>query len=220
MISLAKDLIGKVYGRLTVICRAPRPEGIKTKSAYWLCKCSCGNEKITNSDLLNSQRTRSCGCLLRESSKKRSYKHGYYGTRLYQCYVDMVRRCHNEKEKWYANYGAKGIEVCEEWRNNPKSFFDWSMQNGYDDNLTIDRIDNNGNYTEENCRWTTQSVQNFNKGVRKNSTTGHTGVSFNKNSQKYVAYICKNNENTVLGYFSDIKDAIEVRIQAEKSFYD
>lgn len=129
-----------------------------------------------------------------------SYKHGYSRDRVYGIYKGIIRRCYNEKYKEYANYGGRGIKVCEEWLNNRVSFFDWAMKNGYSDDLSIDRIDNDGNYEPNNCRWVDDITQAKNKRlltIRNNS--GFRGVGFNKNTKKWRAKIMFNGKIIHLG---------------------
>ena len=212
------DLTGQKFGRLTVIKKVEAHTKNKGR-ATWLCQCECGNTKRVLGQNLRNGHVRSCGCLAREKTAERSRKHGYYGTRLYQIYIDMVRRCHNPKEPWFQSYGAKGITVCEEWRNNPKAFFDWAINNGYNDNLTIDRIDGTKGYSPENCRWVDFSIQNFNKPLSSRNTSGYKGVSFNKATGKYVAYISRDKKFRHLGTFDTAEEAYKARLKAEKELY-
>lgn len=101
----------------------------------------------------------SCGCY----RKEKVTKHGLYNTRLHSIWNSMITRCYNKNRKSYKNYGERGIKVCEEWRNNFQAFYDWSMSNGYNDNLTIDRIDNDENYSPNNCRWVDYKTQARNR---------------------------------------------------------
>jgi len=151
-----KQLEGQTFGRLTAfgIDRSK-----SKKSAYWICKCQCGNEKSVRSDHLIQGRIRSCGCLLVEARhRSNAFKHGMKGTRIYRIWVSMKNRCN---DKSYKDYGERGICVCEKWQNFEGFWED--MKEGYTDALTLDRKDNDGNYCKENCRWATMAQQSLNK---------------------------------------------------------
>ncbi len=153
------DLTGQRFGRLTVLYR----EGTLNGHAAWMCECDCGAKKIIRScDMVNGKST-SCGCFHNEMVAGITRSHEQCGTRLYNIYADMIQRCFNPKGTGFKNYGGRGITVCDEWKNNRQTFFDWALENGYADNLSIDRIDNDGNYCPENCRWATASEQRINQ---------------------------------------------------------
>ena len=151
------DLSGNRYGRLVVICRTDKKDTNNSRS-YWECVCDCGNKTIVHRTNLVSGRTTSCGCLHREIAKDQATKHNCTGTRLYRIWDGLRNRCNNPKHPNYNNYGGRGISVCSEW-DDFENFSKWSMANGYRDDLTIDRVDNDGNYEPSNCRWATKKVQ-------------------------------------------------------------
>lgn len=217
-----KDLVGMRFGRLYV---TKKVESDDYRSRF-LCVCDCGSTKIVLGQNLLNGHTQSCGCIHAEKSKKRieNYnrsenreEHGETKTRLYSIWEGMKTRCYSKTHHSFPNYGGRGIYVCNEWKNSYIAFRNWSMENGYNDTLSIDRIDVNGNYEPLNCRWVDASAQAANKRLLARNTTGYTGVSFNKRMGKYVAYIGRNGNNCFLGYFDNIEDAINARKDAEKS---
>lgn len=159
------NLEGKRFNKLLVIKRI---ENDKYGNARWLCKCDCGNETKVLGCHLRSNHTKSCGCLQKESCINIIHKpkHNMINTRIYRIWIGMKNRTNGEsklKNKYYKNYSGRNIEMCKEWKENFMVFYKWSIENGYDDKLTIDRIDVNGNYEPSNCRWVTMIEQQNNK---------------------------------------------------------
>lgn len=159
-----ENLVGLKFNKLTVIKKIGRNNYGKTE---WLCKCDCGKETITTGNNLKSGNTKSCGCHNLEQIIKRNTKHNLRYTRIYQTWLSIKRRCYNKNFKEYHNYGGRGIVVCSEWLDDFMNFYNWGMSNGYKENLSIDRINVNGNYEPSNCRWATLKEQANNK------TTNH-----------------------------------------------
>ena len=154
------NLIGQKYGRLTVI---ERYKNSKNNRVQWKCKCDCGNYKIVTSSDLRSNKIKSCGCLRKEKAiilgKNTNLKHNMTHTRIYRIWISMRNRCYYKKNIAYKNYGKRGIKVCKEWKDDFMNFYNWAINNGYKDDLTIDRIDVNGNYEPNNCRWVDMKQQ-------------------------------------------------------------
>lgn len=143
--------------------------------------------------------------------KKREL-HGKRGTRLYETWQAMKMRTTNPKNTGYRIYGKRGIKVCEDWSNSFQTFYNWAIENGYKDNLTIDRIDVNSDYCPENCRWVDRHVQSANRRKQEN-ITGYTGIGLlrNKKKYRYKAVIAVNKKNIRIGTFDSIKEAVDAR---------
>lgn len=202
-----KDLTGKQFGRLTVV------EYSKEKR-LWLCKCICNNYIYTRSYSLTSGHTKSCGCYHNEIASKNisnsNYLRGTHhkkNTRLYRIWSCMKQRCYNRNHHAFKNYGGRGIVICEEWKDNFQTFYDWAINNGYNDKLTIDRINNNGNYEPSNCRWITLKEQ-----------------SLNRQTTRYIAYkgmtksLAEWSDDLEINYHTLFNRLYTLRWDIEKSF--
>lgn len=151
------DLTGQKFGNLTVV---EVDKTVKNGRTNWKCLCKCGKYTTVPTYRLRAGETISCGCRRYETKNQ---THGMKHTRIYETWCGMKKRCYNKNEKSYSRYGGRGITVCEEWKNDFLEFYNWSMGNGYAENLTIDRIDNEKGYCPENCRWVTRTEQQRNK---------------------------------------------------------
>ena len=153
------DLTGQRFGRLVVLSFHHNENGKR----YWLCLCDCGNKKIAHTSHLNFGLVKSCGCLAdetRANNRLKKRKHGFsHKERLYETWKNMKRRCCDPSNNRAKFYIEKGIKVCDEWMNDYSEFRQWALSHGYAETLTLDRINNDGDYCPENCRWATAKIQ-------------------------------------------------------------
>lgn len=159
MSAISPDLIGRTFGRLTVLQKLPPDRG---GNVLWRCVCECGGAATPRTNHLVSGATVSCGCRHREVSVEngRKFKHGQYRTPAYRSWITMRSRCSNPKDSNFKWYGARGIRVCERWDSFENFLSDMGER---PEGMTLDRIDPNGNYEPDNCRWATSDVQAANK---------------------------------------------------------
>ena len=202
-------IIGKRFGKLVVLHLDHL--GVH-HSTYWLCQCDCGNQTVVSRGSLTSGDTISCGCYHKEHSHEFGFKHGLTYHPLYGVWAGMNNRCRNPNAGNYQRYGGRGIDVCDEWKTDFKSFYDWSMANGYRKGLTLDRKDNSGNYYPDNCRWVDRTTQQNNRRNNHYITFGdetHTLTEWSRmmniNYETLRCRVLKNDYHDFEQYFKDSK---------------
>lgn len=158
--SLCKDLLNQKFGQLTVVQKLKMNNH---REMEWLCVCDCGREHISTSNRLTRGQTTCCKECMKNKISISNTKHSCKPEALWCCYQNMKTRCYNKKYSLYHRYGGRGISVCEEWYNSFVSFRDWAFNSGWEEGLSLDRIDNNGNYCPENCKWSTVQEQSNNR---------------------------------------------------------
>lgn len=203
------DLTGQRFGRLVAIKEAGKD---KWGGCLWDCLCDCGDKTIVGVSILKAGQTKSCGCL----RKERLTTHNLSRTPTHRTWGSLVNRCNNSNNAAYNRYGGRGIKVCDEWLKFENFYEDMGNR---PDGLSIDRINNNKGYYKENCRWATPTEQARNQRISNNNTTGIKGVHWNKRAQKYQAQIRVDYKRIHLGYFNNLEDAKQVRINAEHKYW-
>ena len=204
------DLTGHIYGRLTVLSYA----GKKGRATRWNCECECGNSKVIAGCDIRSGHTKSCGCYHKERTSYVKTTHGMSGNTEYNSWACMKNRCYSISDKAYKYYGDRGIIVCDRWLESFDNFYA-DMGDKPTPSHSIDRINNDGNYEPNNCRWATKREQAINRRMQNNNTSGVTGVSWRDDVKKWSSKICVNGNQKYLGSFTDKTKAIDARQKAE-----
>jgi hypothetical protein len=206
----ADSMIGKKFGKLTVIDKLPSDR----HGARALCKCDCGATKVAYLYRLKSGANQSCGCTNRDRLTKMHFKHGMTNTRLFRIWSSMRERCTNSNAINYKNYGGRGIAICKEW-DEFIPFMEWALSNGYNYALAIDRIDNDGNYSPDNCRWVTPAE---NSNHKRNSVILSYGGKTQTISQWADEYGIGRStlRNRILNYGWEISDALNTPVKCGK----
>ena len=178
-----------------------------------MLKCDCGKELILGeSKFYNANKPKkSCGCMeFKQNKLSKIYP------RLFNIWNNMKSRCYRNDSINYSRYGAKGVDVCDEWLENFESFLFWAKNNGYEENLTLDRINNSKGYNPNNCRWVDYYVQAENRGLSIKNKTGKTGVFKKRNS--FISYMMRKGIRVNLGSFKTLDEAINARLEAERQY--
>ena len=231
MVKTKEDLTGKRFGRLVVIEQSDdyvTPKG--EHNAKWKCLCDCqrGKENVTYTYVLGSSlkrgTTQSCGCIHKEMMREKYSTHNMTDSRLYLVWKGMKARCYIKSHNHYEQYGARGIVVCDEWKNDFQAFYNWSMQNGYDENALrnecmLERKDVNGNYCPDNCCWASATTQCINQNLRKDNKTGIKGVNWDNKRNMWQAQLQINKKKVLNEHFNNFDDAVRARKDAELKYF-
>ncbi len=214
------NIVGNRYSRLLVLKETRKSQSCR--NYYYECLCDCGNTTEVRSNSLRGGRTVSCGCYGREIAskvcKKRNTVHGLNTHPLYKVWSDMKQRCYNIRNVGYKDYGGRGIHVCEAWRNSFLNFYA-DMVDNYKEGLFLDRVDNDGSYSSDNCRWVTRSQNSVNTRKRAGSISKYRGVTLRPNG-KWQAMVYKGGENYYLGVFVEEEDAARAYDARATELYD
>ena len=202
------DLVGQRFGRLVVVEEVGRN---KHGGALWSCACDCGVAITISGNHLRRGTTKSCGCYQKDRAREGNVLHGMAGCREYGSYKNMRNRCTNPNNKYYYNYGGRGITVCEQWNTFEQFYKDMGP---CPENFTLERMNNDGNYEPSNCIWASRVTQASNRRVKQNNTTGYIGV-YRYSRNKWEARIGRGAVEHRLGYFDKLEDAVAARKAAE-----
>lgn len=205
------ELLGKRFGKLTIVCEAsPFRRG---KNTFYTVKCDCGNTKDIQKSSILSGRSKSCG----KGFCNHATKHGASYTKEYSIYLGMKGRCYCKSASGYDMYGARGISVCDRWLGEDGFANFFSDMGNCPEGCSLDRIDAQGDYRPENCRWATLSLQSYNQRIKKSNTSGRTGVGFYEGSWR--ATIGHGGKTKSLGEYETFEEAVRAREIAELDHY-
>jgi hypothetical protein len=184
----------------------------KTVRHKLLLECPyCKKEFQCYANRIVTKNTKSCGCHKSQATIDRNYRHGLKGHPVYLAWKHIKQRCYNPKVAQYKDWGGRGITICDEWKDNPKVFYDWAVSNGWEEGLTIERIEVDGNYCPENCKWIPLNQQVYNQHIRRTNKSGYVGVSWKRNSNAWTAQISVKYEKIYLGIFKTPEEAKQAR---------
>jgi hypothetical protein len=212
------DLSGQTFTYLTAL----HPEGhiidgSGRKYIAYRAQCVCGKQFVVRGADMKSGKTRSCGCMTTKMTIESKGTHGMSGTREHRCWKSMRERCLNPNATHFQHYGGRGIKICNRWLESFEAFYE--DMGPCPEGMSLDRIDLNGNYCLENCRWASATEQVYNQRKRSSNTSGKTGVVYNENYSKWEAYIYKNYIKITCGHFDTFEEAVAAREKAELEFY-
>jgi len=211
-----ENLVGKRFGKLVVISESHKN---KYGEWFWNCVCDCGKTVSANGNSMKRGNKKSCGCLLGAHSRRVNTKHGRSTTRLYQIHSSMRARCTNEKHMAYRNYGGRGIKIYEKWMNF-EAFESWAKENGYAEDLTIERINVDGNYEPSNCKWIPLKEQIFNRRIPKSNKSGYVGITYKENLKKFDVRLSIRKKPIFIGYYDTFIEAFIARREEEFKYYE
>lgn len=204
------QLIGKKIDNLTILSldrteKVTYSNGQIYTKKFFLCKCDCGNFVIREKrTFIRKRGKQSCGCA-RKINGDDNWE------RLRKIWCNIKTRCCNKNTPQYKKYGYRGIKLCPEWHDNSKNFILWGLSNGYQIGLSIDRINNNGDYEPSNCRWVNNHIQCVNQRKSKRNTSGYKGISYKSEGDKWIAYIGLYGKLVYIGGFKTKKEALDAR---------
>ncbi|KIL42064.1 hypothetical protein SD70_02450 [Gordoniibacillus kamchatkensis] len=213
----ALELSGQRFGRWTVLRRADAP---KNGCVMWVCICDCGTQREVTGKYLKNGRSRSCGCLEKDVFKVMITKHGLSKENRaeYATWIRMKERCFNKNNHRFKEYGARGITVCDRWKESFENFLQ-DMGKKPSSKHSIDRKNNDGNYEPSNCKWSIQTEQTRNQRIRRDNTTNIPGVTWHKRLNKYRVRISVENKRISLGCADTLEEAKEMRLAAESKYW-